>query len=360
MAAVVTLDKHAAPLRAGDLWTAVSTKGMGQPVKIRRVSTNQVYFRAFGRGADESQTFKLPQDAFRVRYAPLSLAEDRRKAMERADRTEVRREPLGDPVPVNEAVEAAVEAVAAETSAPPSALVDPVQRGGRARLLTGEQAREVYLLAREANHAERLELAKAYSTSETAVYGILSGVRYPWATEDLRREFPPIRGKSGSKGPRKPKPASVEIPHAKLTGEQAREIHHLMQQAARGGSARGVYRREVAARFGVLPQTVNDIERGKAYRWAIEHPKPAPEPAVVVEAVKPQEEGIPVQITTPPTVIAPAQVAQQPEQQLLTDLADALDFLLEYAGRPLPKYLMLDLPSLAKLSERARALGGAR
>lgn len=79
-------DLTVAPLRAGDTWIAVTARGKGQPVEIRRVSTSHVYFRATGKGADRSQTFKADLDAFRVRYAPLKLAEDRQRALAEAQR----------------------------------------------------------------------------------------------------------------------------------------------------------------------------------------------------------------------------------------------------------------------------------
>lgn len=252
----------APPLRAGDLWVAVSAKGKGQPVKVSRVTPLSVQFRAYGKGADESRTFSLPSDVFRIRYVPLALADDRQKRLAREERDVNTRQRIdGEPVqPV------------AEPTAPAPTLLRPARlRGGKPPKLTGEQAREIYQLVKS-GMSER-EVAGTYGVHRNTVACIVQGTTYRWATE------------------------------------------HLLRQDARPAAPV-----EAAPVVAIEPQAV--------------------------EAPAVQEEAAPV-----PTHDAPPAPA---DRALLANLADALDFLLEYAGRPLPKFMLIDLGQIKRLAEQAR------
>lgn len=246
---------QAVPFRGGDLWVAVSAHGRGQPVQITRVNNVSVYFRAFGRGADASQTFKLNHDAFRVRYAPLQQADDRQKRLARADRSTPRMPALGEPSEVAPSPEAVVAEPETEAPAAPERAA-PTLRGGKARKLTGDQAREIVLLMQ--GGAKRPEVAETYGIDNATVGQIMRGQGYRWATADLlaaARSTPPT-----------PTPKEVTP---------------------------------------VAP--------------------PPPEPVRLL-----------------PTATSP--------DLLSVEAADALDFLLEYAGRPLPKFMMIDLDQIRRVS----------
>lgn len=328
-----------APLRGGDTWVAVSARGKGQPVKILTVNPVNVYFRAYGRGADESQKFKLSHDAFRTRYAPLQLADDRQKRLAREERTpdlaaRIEAEPVAV-VPESEPQQSPVPLEQPfKTNTPPK--------------LTGEQAREVYLLVRDG--ASKAEVARTYGVLEQTVYEITTGKTYKWATEGLLGDAPtPTR------------PSSRGRP--KLTDEHARNIF-LARKAGESLSS-------VAARFGTTKQTVLDIELGKSYRSALAgiggapterratvDREPTPQP-------QPQEEEPPVQTVSPTTTPKTdwmeraleirAEQKQAANRDLATEMADALDVLVEYAGKPLPKFIRLDFDAIRALIEQARA-----
>lgn len=258
----------APPLRAGDLWVAVSAKGKGQPVKVSRVTPLSVQFRAYGKGADESRTFSLPSDVFRIRYVPLALADDRQKRLAREERDVNTRQRIdGEPVQPAE-VQAAPPTE--EPSAPAPIMILPF-KGGTAPKLTGEQAREIYQLVKSG--ASKRETARTYGVIWQVVHDIVQGKTYRWATEDLLRQ-----------------------------------------------DARPAAPVEAAPVVAIEPQA-------------------AEAPAV-------QEEAAPV-----PTHDAPPAPA---DRALLANLADALDFLLEYAGRPLPKFMLIDLGQIKRLAEQAR------
>lgn len=181
-----------APLRGGDLWVAVSGNGRGVPVKITRVNAVNVYFHAVGKRADQSQQFKLQHAAFRSRYAPVELADVRQKQLQQEDRSGRKPESLGEPVL---AVEPDTDTPLTEPVVEPSVVEPPVVIKGtddqrpkyssRAKL-TGEQAREIYLLAQGTVDREKREISKTYGVSVSSIYEILAGRSYAWATGDLR------------------------------------------------------------------------------------------------------------------------------------------------------------------------------
>jgi hypothetical protein len=282
-------DAKTAPLRGGDTWVAVSARGRGQPVEITRVNPVSVYFRATGRGADASQKFKLPIEAFRVRYAPLALAETRQRELARELRNGVAPVPVVMPTPVTEPEPAPADSSPEAPSLSPFEALRPKRVGGRAAKLTAEQAREIWQLYRDDGPIK--EIAATYGISETAVITIGRGRDYAWATADLRESAPPL--------PSRRRPASRVAP-----------------------------------------------------------------------SVAPSREESAVQIVTPPTVIAPkpcettANISpifsngRMVQADLLTDMADALDVLVEYAGKPLPRFLKLDLDAVRALVTAARGQAG--
>lgn len=265
-----------APLRGGDTWVAVSARGKGQPVKILTVNPVNVYFRAYGRGADESQKFKLSHDAFRTRYAPLQLADDRQKRLAREERT---------------------PDLAARIEAEPVAVVPEPE----------PEPQPAPVVAR---------------------------------------------------------PAPVGRGRPRLTDDQAREIYRLRQS--------GIPRAEVAAAYDLPRQTIHDIELGKSYRRAIADLEGAPATrhakiAEVAPQPQPQEEP-PVEITQQPTIVTERKIDDYQEMKdrlvratpgtrshLATEMADALEVLVEYAGKPLPKFVRLDFDAIRALIEQARA-----
>ncbi len=144
---------------------------------------------------------------------------------------------------------------------------------------------------------------------------------------------------------------------SKLNAVQIREICQLYLG---GGSPT-----EIATTYGVsLPHVIN-IGKGKDGGWAttdlrasltrpvVARAKPAPvaplkqEEPVQTPTQQPHANGT---AATVPTLKIGGQMPS-----LVTDLADALEILLDYAGKPLPKYLTLDTDALRRLIEQARA-----
>ena len=170
----------------------------------------------------------------------------------------------------------------------------------------------------------------------------------------------------------------------KVTAEQIREIWQLYQD--------GTSPTEIGALYDLSVPTIINIGRGKEYRWAtpdlrgegppivLANPTPTPEP---VAAVPPptQEEETPVTVTTAPLDTAPSRpldiqapaVEPQPCETtsalppiysdgrlvptaLLTDLAEALETMLDQQGKPMRRFIMLDLGAMRALVKEARAL----
>lgn len=338
-------DVQGPPLMAGDEWRRVSKGSLGQPVRITRVTPTKVQFRAYGRLADSSQTYSLSIPVFRVQYAPLHLAAARQQELAKRPAPPApaeKPEPVAEPSPVD----AAIEEIKAEQAAPVPEGFTP--RGSRiAPKLSAEQAREVYRLAQEPG-ANCAEIGRAYGVDGWTVAQIQRGITYRWAT--------------GASAAQK-KPNARNAP--KLTSEQAREMYALMRD--------GMTQAEAAKRFGVNHGTPSQIWNGRVYASATADLRAAR----LTTPDQPQQEEPAVQITTPPTTIetteeAPAPTAPEPcdatmgvlpiwsngrlvPSSFLTDLADALDVLVEYAGRPLPKYLRLDLDAIRALVARARS-----
>lgn len=188
------LDARSAPLRGGDTWVSVSAKGRGQPVEIVTVNPTSVYFRAIGRGSDQSQKFKLPIEAFRVRYAPLRMAEARQKQLATAERNGTPEtfngRPVGEILTLVEAVHED-EPVATTPETPPAPTVERVlpYRGGKPPALSDDQAREVYLLVK--GGGDKNEVAQTYGVSWFVVHSISKGDSYKWAIGDLIEQATP-------------------------------------------------------------------------------------------------------------------------------------------------------------------------
>lgn len=270
-------------LRPGDIWVATAAKSLGQAVKIHRVGSQQVYFRAHGRGVTDAKMFKATHEAFLQRYAPGRAAATDRQ--ERLDRAAAKFDALPVSPSAPEPLDAVIEDVAAPTSAP----------------------------------------------------------------------LIPLKRSPGT---------------AKISGEQAREVYELMKTIPDGVSV-FAHRAEVAALYGLDPRNVYDIERGKSFAWATGQPlissprrvKPAPpEIEAPPDPEPPQQEEPPVQITQQPTVIdsrpsiTPVEQALVRTDTLALEMADALEVLVEYAGKPLPKFIRLDFDAIRGLIEQARAV----
>jgi hypothetical protein len=275
-----TPDARSAPLRGGDRWRAVSAAGQGQLVEILSVSDLHVYFRASGRGADGSQKFKLLHGAFRIRYTPLKLANERRRQV----------------APAAQCGEAPAPVVMPE---PVSSTDDPISTA-------------VEMVATE----QRIELPAPASLEPS-----------PW--EALRPKH--------NRGGRPPK----------LSAEQIREIYQLYHSGSKP--------KEISQTYGISGPTVVNIGKGKDFPWATTDLR-----AALAQPEQPKEEELAVQIATPPTEPAPMvqTVREQqapPTASLVSEMADALEVLVDYAGRPLPRFLKVDLDAIRALVDQARA-----
>jgi hypothetical protein len=300
-------DSYAVPLRSGDRWCAVSKRGKGQPVEILTTNPVHVYFRAVGRDADGSQKFKLPHDAFRTRYAPLKLADDRQRQMLAESRSRPAQSvsaPIPQPEPVedDDPISAAVESVAAERvpvatpepTPPPASPWEALRpKGIKSPKISAEQIREIWKLYHSGMRP--VEIAPAYGVATTTVINIGKGRATPWATADLRAAA---------------EAASVEP--TTITEEEPVQV--------------------VTPKLGDDYQDMRDRQRQR--QRALEQ--------AAAEAEK-------VWARVPEVKVGGKQ------STLVTDMADALEVLLEYAGKPLPRYLRLDLDALRGLIEQARS-----
>jgi len=267
------------PIEPGSLWACVSPRGQGQPIRIVRVGATNVFYRVVGRGADQSQQFKLPIGLLRSRYVPLGQPVDAVVNRQRQLRIEQTR----GVVPILDGVSVPVDEI------------DPID--------------------------EAIEAVNAVITQEHDV-------------ESQR----PAHGGSLSK----------------LTAAQAREIYQL--------AVDGDPHAEIAATYGVSASTVGKIKIGMAYAWATQDlraPRAVPVTSTVQDAPKEEE------IVATPQLVRPVRPSEQADPvarlnedatTLLTDLADALETLAAYAGKPLPRFVRLDLNEVRDLIAKARDL----
>jgi len=177
------------PIEPGSLWACVSARGQGQPIRIVRVGATNVFYRVVGRGADQSQQFKLPIGLLRARYTPLGQPVIDRQRQLRIDQTRGI-VPILDGVtvsdddkvdPIDEAIEAANAVI---TSGQDIESRRPIH-GGSLSKLTADQVREIYQLA--VNGEPVANIAAAYDVSASTVGKIKIGMTYAWATQDLRQ-----------------------------------------------------------------------------------------------------------------------------------------------------------------------------
>jgi hypothetical protein len=288
------------PPSVGDKWVCVSTKGNGIPVKVIKVSALNVHFQPFGRAASQTRdmTTALNIEAFMVRYRPLDRVKNRQRELQKMERQQPSQR-----IPEVLAEPAAPEPLAPVMATPPDATVKPPKLHGNAKL-TPDQAREIVTMIRE--HVPHAEIAAAYGVHKTTISKIKTGYQWGEETADLRA-LPPLP----KPAPASPPPPTPPAPVAVAAPEPEEEpVESVSFQPA-----------------GAQPRKPTVDEARDALR------RQAERPVVVAGSV---------------AHIHPDGVA------LMAEMADALEFLLEYAGRPLPKYLMLDLASISKLVERAR------
>jgi hypothetical protein len=180
------------------------------------------------------------------------------------------------------------------------------------------------------------------------------------ALESLRADLEPVEG------PREA-PAAPSVESTRITRSVAREIYALKGEATS---------EEVGQIYGVNPSSVRDLWVGRTYRWATgapdnrrlkqqaAEPEPeAPEPEVVAPEPTPEPEEEIVVMASPTVEATPvAQAPEAPETALVVDLigqmADYLEVLAEFAGRPLPRLFKLDLDEVNRVVSRAREITG--
>jgi hypothetical protein len=303
-------------LHGGDLWVAVTTIGRGRPVEILHVSERHVYYRNYGKHADRSHKFKMLHDAFRASYAPLRLS---RKLRSDGASILVSSSPR-PPDPITTAIEQVpVEEPAMATfTIPDTQEIPPLVVGsyeelrparktgsGRPSRFTAEQIREVYLLYKQG--LKPSEIGPTYGMAPSTVNNIGAGRDYPWATADLRGEGPPIVLKPQSTPP--PELRAATPPPAPIIEEEP----------------------------PMITETMAPPEAAPA-------PEPTP-PAVMPERVTLPLEHLQKRLDMPTA--------------LLTDLADALEMMLDLHGKPARRFLLLDLGAMRALVNEAREKAGA-
>jgi len=166
--------------KEGDSWVCVSAQGRGVPVKIVRVTPNNVQFRPVGRGVDRSRTHSLHRAAFIHRFAILHEAEDRQqelRAMERRGDFQV------------------IDASITEESTTP----DHPDAPSPIRTLTREEVREIWTLMAEGTPAE--DAAIAYAIPESWVDGIWNGEMYAEWTQGILATKPEWRNETMKTAP---------------------------------------------------------------------------------------------------------------------------------------------------------------
>lgn len=313
--------------KVDDIWVAVSARGRGEPVRIVQDNGHHVYFKAIGRGKDQSQKFKLARDVFKIRYAPIQQADERQKRLALEERTYPKTLPLGEasdpePKPLPQWPEVLHRGEIVHYEQP-----EPHDKSAK---LTDEQAREVVQLVQDG--AGYQEVADIYGVSRQNVYDIMRGKSYRRAVSDLIPAF---------KTDTPPKPREV---FRRFTESDVRLIKRRL--------AAGTTAADIARDFGVKTWLISSIEKGYSYRWV-----PGPEEEPVPQTPTPNGGA---SIPQPPivpskfaTIVKEEPPAQRPD--LVTDLADALELLLEYHGKPVPRFLVVNRDAVAAIIKEARS-----
>ncbi len=297
------------PPKPGDKWVCVTARGQGLPVKIQKVTALNVMFKAFGRNVEEGlETLAL--DAFMIRYRPM----DRVKTRQAELRLREKREGLPCPDVSTGPVE--VSPPPTLTGAPSAPATSPPGEKWRRppgsyikKKLTEQQAREVCTLARD--WIPYAEIAATYSIDASTVSRIWTGDNWGHATADIRataRPPRPVALGAAAPPPQPPAPVATATPDP----EEEPAVHTRPTPP---------YDRIQPPRFA-----------GSGFG-------------------QPVKDGVHLAMTPDPVSRTLPEI-----RALLVEMADALEILVEYAGKPLPKYVKLDLDAIRGLVEQARIL----
>ena len=278
-------DPNPSAIEVGSVWACVTPSGRGLPVRVVSSSALSIGFHVVGREA-YPPTVNLPADLFRLRYVPLSEVEARQVELRQNERR-------GETPELAEGVK-----VRPILNPSPTPLVKPV-KAYRAQL-TGEQAREIYMLMQDLGNQQK-EVARTYGVTPAVVRNISRGLDYAWATRDLWDQHPPKKRKPGGGGWLENKPKRSTNPEPEMQPP---------------------------------PDPIGALPHGEPHRT----PQVHEEPAIIARTIA--EQG---------TQHSPRSVSG-----LLLSMADALETLVDLAGQPLPKFMTLDRKSIQNLIDRAR------
>lgn len=319
------------PITAGDIWICTREgAGKGQNVRIMRAGANNVQFRNHGSG-DRSQSFHLPTDIFRVQYKPLKLyseatrigSTDTKPDFSWAAEPPKKEEKQVKEDPATFEVRAAghrVDWPAAEE-----------QKGEEQKKLPGfmtppslsdETAREIW--QQIAAGQRQVDVAEAYNLSTGMVNQIWSGSSYRkathllWPTSPLWMERYSERMKGNAWFVKAmQETGNVMIPTMPVTPTPNMEAMTPSERAA-------VYR-----------------ERAQAAKDAEQDTPPLGQPPLLPTRVEEVKEALPTAVIPDVT-------------DLVKQMADALEIMLQFQGRPLPKYISTD--GIASIISEARSL----
>lgn len=357
---------------AGERWRKVSAGGEGVLVEIRRTTVNKVQFRtingrAAGRKSDE--IVSRPIQAFLRDYAPADPPSviAKREQMRAQARTQTweadqPKEPTDPEVSAHVTIadngavlctcpdyltnmtrgrtgyqcrhikRVAQEGYPEELVMTAKKEVERAPSIGHPPKLTGEQAREVFLLRGSASASE---VGRLYGVSHARIMAIWNRESYRWATDDLAEATANL-------------PASGDLPEPPQ--EEPPAVHLIDERKVESFRKSGRFYSVRTWSNGSITCTCTDFEQNGAMCAHVRDRIEAEGADRLNGIIEPPKEAI-VPAETNQIVKYSTEV-----REVIGNLADYAEILAQYAGKPLPRLVKLDLEAVRHEISRARSV----
>jgi hypothetical protein len=278
----------------GSVWEDISPRGRGETAYVTNVTGVNVQFKVRGRASvDPNRVLTQPVNAFLVRHTLKQPAPPVRPRKEKIKQ-----------VPLPPRISNTFDLNTRLRPEPEDPTVDAPQQYSRKRKLGRVEAREIYeLVCRDKMHP--IEVGEAYGISRDVVDKITAGVNYANETEDLRIMWP--------------RPSFVGSP------SQSESPPVVTPEPP-------VEKEEPVA----LPESVHVCHDGCTVGHHPANPPVRPAP-----------------VDPPAAQRDPLNAELEETRKLLRDCGEAIQALLEYHGKPLPKFLVLDIEGIRALASEA-------